>query len=177
MVLLNQHQGRDHHCAGFSRPWRQRSSQSARPRASESANFSQSLCGQLVKSRLNGQTRMQIAQSLLSFVQKEKHFSASDVHFLTPWMADRPPPNLGGPSGSALTGQASAHLVHMSQNFATPGRFGRSGSNGISVKIFENRSRGPNSGVMTNWFRAYSPKPACTAMGITKPVSFMEATA
>ena len=92
-------------------------------------------------------------------------------------MDDVPPPTLGEPKGRAFIGQASAHLVQISQNFATPGRLGRSMSNGISVNIFENRNRGPNSGVMTNWLRAYLPKPACTAMGITKPVSFIEATA
>ena len=97
---------------------------------------------------------------MLNVAQNEKHFSAFDVHFLTPFMDDRPPPVFGGPLGSALTGQASTHLVQISQNFATPGRLGLSLFKGISLNIFENRNLGPNSGVITNWLRAYSPKPA-----------------
>ena len=36
-------------------------------------------------------------------------------------------------------------------------------SNGKSVKIFENRTRGPYSGVSTIWLRPYSPNPAFIA--------------
>ena len=129
-------------------------------RAGDKASFSQIRCDHVLKSRLKGQTRIQIAQSVLKVAQNEKHFSASDVHFLTPFIDDRPPPVFGRPLGSALTGQASTHLVQMSQNLATPGLLGLSASKGISVNIFENRRRGPNSGVITNWLRAYSPKPA-----------------
>ena len=37
---------------------------------------------------MNGQTRMQIAQSEAILAQKEKHFSASEVHFFTPFIAE-----------------------------------------------------------------------------------------
>ncbi len=41
---------------------------------------------------------MQIAQSEVIFAQKEKHFSASDVHLRTPWIAEGlTPPTFGGP--------------------------------------------------------------------------------
>jgi|TARA_B100000768_G_scaffold33021_1_gene31580 hypothetical protein len=67
---------------------------------------------------------MQMAQSLLRLAQKEKHFLASDDHFLTPLIVEMSSLTFGAPLGRALTGQASTHLVQMSQNFATPGRFG-----------------------------------------------------
>ena len=64
---------------------------------------------------------MHIAQSVEVLAQKLKHFSASDVHFFTPLIAEiLLPPTFGAPNGNALTGQASAHFVQMSQNAFTP---------------------------------------------------------
>ena len=142
------------------------------------ASFNHKRFLSLLKSRLNGQTRMQIAQSEESFAQKEKHFSAFEVHFLTPFIAETFGWSVfGGPKGSALTGQASAHLVHVSQNARTPVCLGLSCAKGIFVNILENLSRGPNSGVITIWFLAYSPNPALIANGITRAVSFIDGTA
>ena len=79
-------------------------------------------------------------------------------------MAERfSPPSSGGPLGSALGGQASAHLLQMLQNSCTPNLIGLSCSSGRSVKILEKRTRGPNSGVMIIWLRPYSPMPALMA--------------
>ncbi|HJP45368.1 MAG TPA: hypothetical protein QGH18_05110, partial [Arenicellales bacterium] len=64
------------------------SSRSASFLKGERASCSQAWCRHFEKSRLNGQTRMQIAQSEVIFAQKEKHFSASDVHLRTPWIAE-----------------------------------------------------------------------------------------
>ena len=110
-----------HQVPGFTRLPRFRSSQSANFRIGDRANFNHNLFDVLEKSRLNGQTRIQIAQSDDNLVQKLKHFSAFDVHFFTPFMAELfLPPTTGGPKGKALTGQASAHLVQISQKAATP---------------------------------------------------------
>lgn len=52
------------------------------------ASFIQSRLPHLLKSRLYGQTRMQIEQSEFWPAQKRKHFSAQVVHFLTPLRFD-----------------------------------------------------------------------------------------
>tara|TARA_B100001063_G_C16775578_1_gene565003 strand:+ start:6234 stop:6431 length:198 start_codon:yes stop_codon:yes gene_type:complete len=55
----------------------------------------------------------------------------------------------GSPKGRAFGGQADAHLVQLWQYSLMPKAFGISISIGKEVKILENRTLGPNSGVIT----------------------------
>ena len=74
---------------------------------------------ELEKSRLNGQTRIQIAQSDASLAQYPKHATASDVHLRTPLMADPPTgASPGAPKGKALAGQALAQRSQIAQKSA-----------------------------------------------------------
>ena len=134
------------------------------PLAGVLANHRQTRFHQYPKSLFQGQTRRQIAQSLRKSAQKPKHFSASEVHLITPWIADLLScTSKGGPLGNALTGQASIQRVQTSQKRRTPSSRGWSCTNGRSVSTFENLTLGPYSGVITSWLRAYSPRPAWSA--------------
>ena len=83
----------------------------------------------------------------------------------------------GCPSAIAFGGQASVHRLHDSQNSVTPKLIGESWATGASVKIYPNRTRGPNSGVMTRPCLPYSPSPAWMAWGMTNAESLRLGTA
>ena len=131
-----------------------------------------------VKSRLYGHTLIHIEQSEFCPTQNLKHFSAHVVQRRTPFKLETLYASRdGSPEGIALGGQALLQRWQISQNSLTPNRFGSLIMSGISVKIFPNRRRGPYSSVISKLCRPTSPKPACTASGIARAESFIEATA
>ena len=137
-----------------------------------SANSLTNLCSTL-SDLFHGQTLIQTEQPLPFLTHQSKHFIARMGHFKRPSVFDLSHAlSVLCPSEMARLGQNFAQSLHFSQNVCTPISIGESGISGKSVNTLLIRIRGPKSRVMRSPCRPNSPKPASTAIGVDRPISF-----